>query len=57
MEQFLLRLQEKRVYRGEEDWVLRTKSKSGKFSVKTLHSALDSSLLSDKHYLKPLHTA
>ena len=35
MEWFLLRLQEKRMYKDEEDRVLWTKSKSGKFSIKT----------------------
>ena len=42
MEQFLLRLQEKRVYRDEEDNVLWIESKSRKFLVKTLYLALES---------------
>ena len=42
VEQFLLRLQEKRVYRDEEDNVLWIESKSRNFLVKTLYLALES---------------
>ena len=38
MERFLLRLQEKKMYRDEEDKVFWMESKSGKFSIKTLYS-------------------
>ena len=41
MERFLLFLQAKRVLRDEEDIMIWTVSKSGKFSVKFLYSVLE----------------
>lgn len=41
VEQFLLCLHEKRVVRDEDDRMLWTKTKSGKFTVKSLYSALE----------------
>ena len=42
MERFLLRLQGWRVYSDVEDRVVWTKSKDGRFSVKSLYKALES---------------
>ncbi|KAL6346937.1 hypothetical protein AAG906_003054 [Vitis piasezkii] len=41
MEHFLLRLQERRAYSDVEDQVVWTKSKDGRFSVKSLYKALE----------------
>ena len=41
MERFLLRLQGMRVYSDVEDQVVWTKSKDGRFSVKSLYKALE----------------
>ena len=41
MEHFLLRLQGRRVYSDVEDQVVWTKSKNGRFSVKSLYKALE----------------
>ena len=41
MEHFLLRLQGRRVYSDVEDQIVWTKSKDGKFYVKSLYKALE----------------
>ena len=41
MEHFLLRLQGRRVFNDVEDQVVWTKSKDGRFSVKSLYKALE----------------
>ena len=41
MEHFLLRLQGRRVYSDVEDQIVWTKSKDGRFSVKSLYKALE----------------
>ena len=43
VERFVLKLQAKRVYRDEEDRVIQTVSKSGKFSIISLYSVLEPS--------------